>query len=252
VLIAQRPHPVEEVPSTSSAHGSSSSLWSPASATPSATRCAVPSCPRSPVRRSPASRSTPRCMSSRPSKGVKEDVTEIILNLKAWWSPPSTTSQSPCTCASLAAGDVTAADIEAAGRCGDAQPRPAHRDCQRQGQAWRWSSSSSVAAATFLRHRTRARQRDRPDAGRLDLQPRAEGHLQGRGHSCRAAHGLRRWSSTSRPSPRSVPVTRSPRPARRWSSCSVLPVSSTSRLKASTSARRRSTSSLAADLATAG
>jgi DNA-directed RNA polymerase subunit alpha len=46
-------------------------------------------------------------------EGVKEDVTEIILNIKGSSSPRSTTSPSPMYLRKSGAGDVTAADISA-------------------------------------------------------------------------------------------------------------------------------------------
>jgi DNA-directed RNA polymerase subunit alpha len=80
VLIAQRPILTEEVISEA-ARGSSSSPWSPASATPSATPCAARSCRASPARRHEHPRRR-RAARVHDVPGVKEDVTEIILNIK--------------------------------------------------------------------------------------------------------------------------------------------------------------------------
>ena len=80
--------------------------------------------------------------------------------------------------------------------------------------------------------------------------PGPQGHLQGRGHPCRAAHRLRQAGHRRR----DQAVDASPRrhrlaPARPWSSCSAWPVSSTSRPRASTSVPSPVDEQLAADLA---
>ena len=61
---------------------SRSSRWSPDSASRWATRCAACCCRRSGARRSPRSRSRASRTSSASIAHVKEDVTEIILNIK--------------------------------------------------------------------------------------------------------------------------------------------------------------------------
>jgi DNA-directed RNA polymerase subunit alpha len=68
-------------------------------------------------------------------EGVKEDVTEIILNLKGL--VVSSEHDEPVTMylRKSGAGDVTAADIAAAGRCRGPQPRAQDRHPVRQGQA---------------------------------------------------------------------------------------------------------------------
>ena len=67
--------------------------------------------------------------------GVKEDVTELILNLKEL--VVSSDSDEPVTMylRKQGPGEVTAADIAPPGRRRGAQPRPAHRHAQRQGPA---------------------------------------------------------------------------------------------------------------------
>ena len=140
-------------------------------------------------------------------EGVKEDVTEVILNLKGL--VVSSEHDEPVTMylRKSGAGDVTAADIAAAGRRRGAQPRPEDRHPVRQGQAGDGAGRRAWPRLRLRRPEQGRRQRDRPDAGRLDLQPRAEGDLQGRGHPCRAAHRLRQAGHRRRdqavdPSPR--------------------------------------------------
>ena len=162
----------------------------------------------------------------------------------------STTSPSRCTCASRVPGEVTAADIAP----------PAGVEVHNPDLKIATLNDKGKLEMELVVERGRGyvsrgaeqgrRQRDRPDAGRLDLPPGAQGDLQGRGHPCRAAHRLRPARHRRRDQAvDAVRATPSPRPARRWSSSSVWPASSTSRPRASTSARRRSTSSWPQDLA---
>ena len=177
-------------------------------------------------------------------EGVKEDVTEVILNLKGL--VVSSEHDEPVTMylRKSGPGDVTAADIAP----------PAGVEVHNPDLKIATLSDKGKLEMELVVERGRgyvsAVQNKGADneigrmPGRLDLQPRAEGDLQGRGHRVSSsAPTSTSWSSTSRPSRRSVPATRSPRPARPSSSCSAWRASSTSRPRASTSARRRSTSS---------
>lgn len=64
--------------------------------------------------------------------GVKEDVTEIILNIKSLVVSSENDEPVVMYLRKSGAGAVTAADINP-GRCRGPQPRPAHRHPQRQG-----------------------------------------------------------------------------------------------------------------------
>ena len=123
--------------------------------------------------------------------GVKEDVTEIILNLKDL--VVSSEHDEPVTMylRKQGPGDVTAADINPpAGvevhnpelKLATLNDKGKPRDGARR-RAWPWLRLVGAEQGW--------RQRDRPHAGRLDLLAGPQGDLQGRGHPCRAAHGLR-------------------------------------------------------------
>ena len=166
--------PCPKKSSTTTARGSPSSRSSRVSATPSATPCAAPCSPPSPARPSRPSRSTASCTSSPRSPGVKEDVTEVILNLKEL--VVSSEHDEPVTMylRKQGPGDVTAADIAPAGRRRGAQPRPAPRHAQRQGQA-----------------RDGARRRARP---RLRLRRRRTTSATARSAGCRSTRSTPRCS----------------------------------------------------------
>ena len=123
--------------------------------------------------------------------GVKEDVTDIILNLKGL--VVSSEEDEPVTMylRKQGPGEVTAGDIVPPAGVDGAQPGDAHRDPERQGQA---RGRARRRAWPRLRAR-RAEQgvgcRDRPYPGRFHLLAGAQGHLQGGGHPRRAAHRLR-------------------------------------------------------------
>ena len=123
--------------------------------------------------------------------GVKEDVTEIILNIKELVVSSEHDEPVVMYLRKQGPGTVTARGHRPAGRCRGAQPRAAHRHAERQGQA---GDRAHRRARTRLRlgaAEQAVRRRDRPDPGRLDLLAGAQGHLQGRGDPCRAAHRLR-------------------------------------------------------------
>ena len=67
--------------------------------------------------------------------GVKEDVTELVLNVKELVVSSEHDEPVVMYLRKQGPGDVTAADIAPAGRRRGAQPRPAPRHAQRQGQA---------------------------------------------------------------------------------------------------------------------
>ena len=112
----------------------------------------------------------------------------------------------------------------AAGRCRGAQPRDSHRHPERQGQARDGAHGRARPRLRLRRAEQAARPGDRPDPDRLDLLAGAQGDLQGRGDPSRAAHRLRPAGRGRRD--QAVPAargTRSPAPARPWSSCSAWP-----------------------------
>ena len=113
MLIIQRPDVEASARPKATASGSPSARSSPASATRSATPCAARCCRRSPARRSRRCASTTRSTSSTPSPGVKEDVTDIILNLKDLvLHVRRPTSRSPLRLDVRGPADVTAGDIQ--------------------------------------------------------------------------------------------------------------------------------------------
>ena len=79
--------------------------------------------------------------------GVKEDVTELVLNIKGCSSAPSTTSPSSCTCASraLASSPLPTSRLLPASRC--TTPTSSSRRSTARASS-KWSSPSSVAVAT--------------------------------------------------------------------------------------------------------
>ena len=123
--------------------------------------------------------------------GVKEDVTDIILNLKdlapAGRRP---TSRSPCASTSAAPATPTAADLQTTRRRRDPQPRPAHRDAQRQGPP---GPRRHRRAGPGLRvgRKQQAVVDDRRHPGRLDLLAGAPGDLRRRAGPRRAVDRLR-------------------------------------------------------------
>ena len=99
--------------STTPAVRSRSSRSIGASATPSATRCAACCSPRWPAPPSPACGSRASRTSSRRSAGVKEDVTDIVLNLKGIvcrMHSDATEIEAPLVV--TGPGDITAKDID--------------------------------------------------------------------------------------------------------------------------------------------
>ncbi len=71
--------------------------------------------------------------------GVKEDVTEIILNIKGLVVSCEHDEPVVMYLRKQGPGDGHRRRHRPAGRCRGAQPRPAHRHAQRQGHASRWS-----------------------------------------------------------------------------------------------------------------
>lgn len=122
--------------------------------------------------------------------GVKEDVTAIILNLKSL--VVSSEEDEPVTMylRKQGPGEVTAGDIVPR-RCHGAQPRPAHRDAERQGQARGRAGRRAGPWLRAGRSEPGFRRRNRPHPSRFHLLAGAQGHLQGGRHPCRAAHRLR-------------------------------------------------------------
>ena len=90
-----------------------SSLWSAAMAPRWATLCAGFCCPLCPVLQSPASRSPGYSMSSATIPGVKEDVTEIVLNVKGIIAKLYSEGTKTVYIEASGEGEVTAGDIKA-------------------------------------------------------------------------------------------------------------------------------------------
>ena len=92
-------------------------------------------------------------------KGVKEDVTDVILNLKDLVL--RCTSEEPVTLRldKRGPGEVRAADIQTTADVEILNPRPLHRDRERDRPARRSTSPSSRAAATCRPSATSARRR---------------------------------------------------------------------------------------------
>ena len=150
-------------------------------------------------------------------KGVTEDVTDIILNLKDLVLQVYT--EEPVTlrldAKASARTDVTAADIQPNADVEILNPdlhiatlndrRPArHRHHGRKGRGLRVGRAQQGVGD------------DRCDPGRLDLLAGAARRVRGRAHPCRAGHRTTTAScSTSRPTGRSRPASRWPRPAPR-------------------------------------
>ena len=174
--------------------------------------------------------------------GVKEDVTDLILNIKQLVVSSRARRAGRDVPAQAGARRGHRRRHRAAGRCRGAQPRPAHRHAQRQGQAGDGADRRARPRLRLRRPEQAGRPGDRPHPGRLDLLAGAQGHLQGRGDPCRAAHRLRQADRRRRDQAVDAAARRhGVAPARPWSSCSAWPASSTSRPRASTWARRRRT-----------
>ena len=117
--------------------------------------------------------------------GVKEDVTEIILNIKGL--VVSSEHDEPITAylRKQGAGPGHRCRHLGSGRCRDPQPRARHRDAQRQGEV-RARAHHRAWPRLRLGHAEPQRvQRGRSDPDRLDLLARAQGDLPRRGDSCR-------------------------------------------------------------------
>ena len=155
-------------------------------------------------------------------EGVKEDVTDVILNLKELVVSSESDEPVVMYLRKQGPGEVTAADIAPPAGVDGAQPGPAHRHHQQEGPA---RDRAGRRARPRLRHR-HAEQAggpgDRPHPGRLHLLAGAEGDLRRRGHPRRAAHRLRPSRRRRRDQVLDhARATPSRRPATPWSSCSA-------------------------------
>jgi hypothetical protein len=154
--------------------------------------------------------------------GVKEDVTEIILNLKGL--VVSSDSDEPVTMylRKQGPGEVTAADIAPAGRVEVHNPELHIATLNGKGRL------EIELVVERGRGYVPAPQNKQPGQeigripGRLDLLAGPQGHLRRRGHPCRAAHRLRPPRRRRRDQAVDRPARRHRQsPARPWSSCSA-------------------------------
>ena len=174
--------------------------------------------------------------------GVKEDVTDLILNIKELVVSSEHDEPVVMYLRKQGPGDVTAADIAPPAGVEVHNPELHIATAERQGQARDRAHRRAWPWLRLRRAEQAGRPGDRPDPGRLDLLAGPQGHLQGRGDPCRAAHRLRPADRRRRDQAVDAPARRGrAAPARPWSSCSAWPASSTSTPRASTWARRRPT-----------
>ena len=174
--------------------------------------------------------------------GVKEDVTELILNLKALVVSSDLDEPAVMYLRKQGPGAVTAADI--APPAGVEVHSPELHIATLNGKA-KLEMELTVERGRGYVSSNQNKSRDagdRPHPGRLHLLAGAQGQLPGRGDPRRAAHRLRPADRRRRDQAVDHPARRGrAAPARPWSSCSAWPASSTSRPRASTSARPRPT-----------
>ena len=140
-------------------------------------------------------------------EGVTEDMTEIILNLKGIVVSSEHDEPVVMYLRKSGAGDVTAADITPPAGVEVHNPELKIATLSDKGKLEMELVVERGRGYVSVGPEQGCRQRDRPHAGRLDLQPGPEGDLQGRGHPSRAAHRLRQARHRRRdqavdPSPR--------------------------------------------------
>ena len=138
--------------------------------------------------------------------GVKEDVTEIILNIKQLVVSSENDEPVVMYLRKQGAGEVTAADIVPPAGVEVHNPDLHLATLNDKGKLEIELTVERGRGYVSAEPEQVVRRRDRPHPGRLDLLAGPQGDLQGRGDACRAAHGLRQArSSTSRPSRPSAP-----------------------------------------------
>ena len=154
--------------------------------------------------------------------GVKEDVTDIILNLKDLVL--TCTAEEPVTAAPRRArpGRRHRRDDPDHHRRRDPQPGPPRRHAQREGSPRDRHHRRAGPRLRVGGEDQEGRRPDRRDPGRRDLLAGAPGGVRHRADPRRAGHQLRQArASRSRPTARSRRATRSPRPARRCATSSA-------------------------------
>ena len=216
MLIIQRPRSRPSARPTATASGSPSARSSPASATRSATRLrrtllsSIPGAAVTQVRFDDALHEFDTI------PGVTEDVTDIILNLKDLVL--RSTADEPVTLRL----DVRGPAEVTAGRHPD--QRPTSRSSTRTSTSPPLNAKGRLALDLTVEQgrgylsadRNKTLDHDRRHPGRRDLLAGAPGHVLGRADPRRAVHRTTTAScSTSRPTARSRPARRSPRPAPR-------------------------------------
>jgi DNA-directed RNA polymerase subunit alpha len=167
-----------------------------------------------PGRRSRASASRACCTSSRPCPGVKEDVTDIILNLKALVVSSEHDEPVVMYLRKQGPGEVTAATSR----------RPPVSRCHNPDLHIATLNGKAKLEMELTVERGRgyvsAAQNKQPGQeigrvpSRLDLLAGPAGHVQGRGHPCRAAHRLRPADPGRRDQAVDAPATRWPSPGK--------------------------------------
>ena len=158
--------------------------------------------------------------------GVKEDVTELILNLKELVVSSEERRAGHHVPAQAGPRRRHRRRHRAAGRRHRAQPRPEARHPEQEGQARDRAGRRARPRLRPGRRRTRssaprsAASRSTRSTRRCSRSPTAS-----RPPASSSAPTSTGWCSTSRPSRRSPRGTRWPRPAPPWSSCSAWPAS---------------------------
>ena len=169
---------------------SPSARSTPASATPSATRCAA-RCSRSiPGAAATQVRFDAALHEFTTIEGVKEDVTDILLNLKDMILQVHCDEPVVIRLDKRGPGDALASDFQIELGRRDPERRPPHRDTERAGPP---GPRRDRRARQGLRERgaQQAPRRDRRDPARLGVLARAAGHVHGRARPRRAVDGLR-------------------------------------------------------------
>ena len=132
-------------------------------------------------------------------EGVKEDVTDIVLNLKdVVCRMHGETDEIEAPLIVTGPGEVKAKDIDLPVRRRDPQPERAHRDAREEGEARDVPHDRPRPRLPAGRGQQVARAADRRDPDRLDLLAGAPRLLRGRGSARRAADRLRQADARHR------------------------------------------------------
>ena len=163
----------------------------PATASPWATRC-VASCSRpSRARPSRPSRSATSTRSSAPSPGVKEDVTQIVLNVKRLRLKSYVAPSHPAQAHQERRRPGHRGRHRRVGRRRDRQPRPAHPDARAGRRTIEMDLTVERGVGYLAAERHQGRPADRRHPGRRHLHAGAQGQLPRREHARRSDDQLR-------------------------------------------------------------